>query len=275
MRVLVTGGTGNLGKSIALELVQQKMKVTVGSRSGNGLSEEINGTILDYNNPETFEPSLENIDSILLMAAPMDPFSDKKLIPFIDKVIEKGIKSIVLISALGVDANPEAGLYKIEKHLEGSGLNYSIVRPNFFMDNFTSGFASSMIKNNKAIYLSAAKGKTSFIATKDIAKAVSIIFKNIEQENTKVYNLTGAEALDHDQVAEVLSDLKEDKISYVAISRDEMKKASLNNGDPEESANMMLALYDATAAGYLAIVTNDYKKLTGEEPTSFADFVKM
>ena len=43
---------------------------------------------------------------------------------------------------------------------------------------------------------------------------------------------------------------------------------------PEASADMMLALYGATAAGYLAVVTNDFEQMIGAKPISFEDFIQ-
>jgi uncharacterized protein YbjT (DUF2867 family) len=275
MKILVTGGTGNLGRSISESLSVNGHEVKVASRSGNVVQDLANasGVVFDYEKPETYQAALNGVEGVLLMAPPMDPFSDKKLIPFMDAAKLAGVKNMVMISALGIDQAPESGLYKIEKHLEGLGLAHAIVRPNFFMDNFTTGFAAPMIEHQKAMYLSAGDGKTSFIATSDIAQAVSALFVNVQAHNGKAYNLTGTEAMDHAEVAKVLTRQLNEEISYVAISREDMKKGAMDNGMPEHMAEMMLGLYDATAAGYLAIVTNDYKELTGKEPVLFADFL--
>lgn len=275
MKILVTGGSGNLGRSISESLSAKGFEIKVASRSGNVAKELANATglVFDYEKPETYQSVLHGVEGVLLMAPPMDPFSDKKLIPFMDAAKAAGVKNIVMISALGIDQAPESGLHKIEKHLEQLGLDYAILRPNFFMDNFTTGFAAPMIEHQKAMYLSAGDGKTSFIATRDIARAVSALFANVQAHKGKAYNLTGAESLDHAEVAKALTKQLNEEISYVAISREDMKKGAVDNGMPEHMADMMLGLYDATAAGYLAVVTNDYKELTGKEPVLFADFL--
>ena len=45
-----------------------------------------------------------------------------------------------------------------------SGMPYTIVRPNFFMENFSGGPQASGIREQNAIYLAAGDGKTSFVS---------------------------------------------------------------------------------------------------------------
>ena len=73
-----------------------------------------------------------------------------------------------------------------------SGVPYTILRPNFFMDNFSTGFLAPMVKGG-AIYLAAENAKTSFIAATDIAAVAAVAFA--EGLAGKEYNLTGPEAL--------------------------------------------------------------------------------
>jgi hypothetical protein len=53
-----------------------------------------------------------------------------------------------------------------------------------------------------------------------------------------------------------------------------MKKGAVESGMPESSADMMIALYQATSAGYLSGVTDVFNKITGESPQFLKDFVK-
>jgi uncharacterized protein YbjT (DUF2867 family) len=276
MRVLVTGATGNLGSSISKTLSDNGHNIILASRSENNIKGVANSTtiVFDYSNKDTYQSATDNIDAIVLIAPPMDPFSDKKLIPFIDYANKRGIDKFLMISAFGVNHNPDAGLTKIENHLAKTGARYAIVRPNFFMDNFTKGFVKTTIDTDKAMYLAAGKGKTSFISTNDIARVVAIIINDINEHNGKAFDITGAEAIDHYQVAEILSENYGEKINYIAISEDDMKKGAVESGMPESSADMMIALYQATSAGYLSGVTDVFNKITGESPQFLKDFVK-
>ena len=78
----------------------------------------------------------------------------------------------MFISAFGVNYNEQAPLRMVEHLVRNSGVPYTILRPNFFMENFSEGFLSGSIKTQGAIFLAAGDGKTSFISVQDIAAAV-------------------------------------------------------------------------------------------------------
>ena len=156
---------------------------------------------------------------MLLIAPPLDVESPAKLSPVIDRARALGVGHIVLNSALGVDADENAPLRRIERHLMASGAGYTILRPNFFMENFTTGFLAPMIRQGE-IYLAAGDGRTSFISTADIAAVAAEAFAGGHQG--REYNLTGPEALDHTEVAQLISQASGRTITYHAISEEEM-----------------------------------------------------
>jgi hypothetical protein len=82
--------------------------------------------------------------------------------PVVTAAKRAGVRHIVLISAFGVNHNEEAPLRIVEHLVIDSGVPYTILRPNFFMENFTDGFLKTSIREQNAIYLSAGNGKTRF-----------------------------------------------------------------------------------------------------------------
>jgi len=199
--LLVTGATGNLGSEVVKTLLEEGFTVKAGTRNIDAIqsAELLEAVKLDYTDTSTFDNALVGINGIFLVAPPMDPEAPAKLVPFIEKARETGVKHIVFISALGVDQNEQAPLRAIERALMDSGIAYTILRPNFFMENFSLGFIAPMIKQRGGIFLAADEGKTSFISTNDIAAVAAKSFA--DELYGKELNLTGPEALDHSQVA--------------------------------------------------------------------------
>ncbi len=265
MNVFVTGATGVLGGDIYRALVAAGINAKAASRSGKSV-DDMETVFFDYEKPETYKNATENIDTVVLIAPSLDPTADKKMIPFIDAVDKSDVKNIILISALGIDGNKEAPLFKMEEYIKTTGLNHTYLRPNFFMENFTRGFLKASIEGQKAMCLAAADGKTSFISTLDIAEAAVTIIKDFDKYQGNIYNLTGSEALDHAQVAELLTKSRNEEIKYIPISAADMKKGALDMGMPEGMADMMLGLYHVTSAGYMEPIHDDFYKLTGKQP---------
>jgi uncharacterized protein YbjT (DUF2867 family) len=273
--ILVTGATGNLGRSVVQALRTTGFRVKAASRHPETIpsAENVEAVRMDYDDPSTLAPALAKVKGVFLIAPPMDPEAPAKLEPVIEKARTLGVEHIVFNSALGADQNEQSPLRIVERALIASGVNYTILRPNFFMENFSAGFVSPMIKSQGSIFLAAGEGKTSFISTKDIAEVAATAFA--KKLFGKEYNLTGPDALDHTEVARIISRAIGKKVTYQPLSEEAMLQGARQAGMPEGAVQYMRALYAAVRAGYTAAVTDDVRLVTGSEPTSFQAFVEM
>ena len=273
-RILVTGASGNLGRSVLTAAKSKDFNVRAAVRnpakppSVSG----IEAVAFDYTDQATHSAALEGVDGLVLIAPPLDPEAPTKLKPFVDRARAQGVGHFVLISALGADAVEQSPLRIIERHVMASGVAYTILRPNFFMENFSTGFLAPMVKQG-GIFLAAADGKTSFISTVDIASvAVTAFLKGL---TSKEYNLTGPEAIDHTAVAAILAKASGKKITYQAIAEDAMLSGMRGSGMPESAVQYAGMLYSAVRAGYMAGVTPDVETVTGKKPISFQAFAEQ
>ncbi len=269
--ILVTGATGSLGSAVVRTLASKGFKVRAAARNlaKATFAAGVDAARFTYEDATLHGPTLQGVEGLVLIAPPLDPEAPAKLLPVIDQAKNMGLKHAVLISALGVDAVEQAPLRRIERHLMASGLPYTILRPNFFMDNFTTGFLAPSVKQG-AIYLAAAEGKTSFISTLDIAEVVAVVFQ--KGLVGKEYNLTGPEALDHATVAGIISRVAGRTVAYHALSEEAMFQGLRGTGMPEGAVQYVGVLYGVVRAGYAATVTNDVETVTGRKPQTFAAF---
>lgn len=273
-RILVTGATGNLGRAVVTALKAKGIAVRAAARDPGKLAAEVGVETVPfaYEKPATHAAALQDVDGLFLVAPPLDGQAPAKLNPVIALAQTCGVHHIVLTSALGVDAVEEAPLRKVERHLMKSSVPYTILRPNFFMENFSTGFLAPMLKQG-GIFLAAADGKTSFISVADIAEvAVTAFTRGLL---SKEYNLTGPEALDHTAVAAILSKVAAKPIAYQPIPEEAMLKGMRVAGLPEGAVQYVGILYGAVRAGYTATVTQDVETVTGRKPTSFEAFARQ
>lgn len=272
-RILVTGANGNLGGAVVRALNRGTVKIIAGGTHPETMQTPrgIEVRKIDYVQPETVAAALSEVDGLFLVAPPLDPEAPAKLNPVIDRARAAGVRHIVLNSALGVDQNDAAPLRVIEKHLVAAGLDYTILRPNFFMENFSSGFLAPMITQG-GIFLAAGDAGTSFISVEDIAAVAAAAFE--KELFGAEFNLTGPVALDHAQVTHIISEVCGRKIQYHALSEEAMLQGARDQGMPEGAVQYMGALYGAVRSGWLAAVTDDVEKVTGRPPMSFGDFAQ-
>jgi len=272
IKILVTGASGVLGRAVVNELVGAGFAVRQGVRDLKKARSGVEAIRFDYDEPATIKPALEGVHGMCLIAPPLDPTAPTKLKPAIDAAKQAAVGHVVFISAFGANHNEQAPLRIVEHQVMGSGQAYTILRPNFFMENFSDGFLAAPLKAQGAIYLAAGDGKTSFISVADIARVVVESFRRALAG--KELDLTGPEALDHAEVAKVLSEVLGREIKYHAISEQEMLEGARRAGMPESAVQYLAALYGAVRAGYAAAVTPEVEKITGRKPVSFREFAQ-
>jgi uncharacterized protein YbjT (DUF2867 family) len=186
-----------------------------------------------------------------------------------------GVKKIVKLSVWGAssEAFSFAKIHRaVEREIETSGLAWTFLRPNGFMQNFVN-FMSGTIKGQGAIYQPAADSKISHIDARDIARVATAALTGPGHEG-KAYDLTGPEALSYGEAALVLSRVLGKKVNYIAVSDEAAKSGMVAAGIPEFYADYLVDLSQFYRKGGAAPVTTAVKDVTGRDPVRFEQFVK-
>ncbi|MGA9169133.1 MAG: SDR family oxidoreductase [Nitrososphaeraceae archaeon] len=284
--ILVTGATGTLGSEVVKQLLSAKGKnvnVKAAARSVNDNTfESLNGVQvvqLDYNNPSMLARAFKDTDKLFLLT-PASPKAAELATNLVNEAKKAGIRHIVKQSVIGADSVLDVAHLRLhrqaEKIVEESGIPFTFLRPNDFMQNFVN-FYNPTIKSKNAFYLPAEDAKVSFVDVRDIAAiAVKTLTEdddgNGSRHNGKAYNITGPEALTCYQVAEILSNATGKKISYVNISEEDTRLGMKDMGWDDWLINTILQLYDLYRKGYASQVTDAVESITGNKPISFAQF---
>jgi uncharacterized protein YbjT (DUF2867 family) len=266
---LVIGANGTVGSELARLLQAQGQTVRrATSKAAPGAGE----VHLDLAAGTGLQAALDGADQAFLMAPPGHTDQDRLLVPVIDAVRERRLRKVVLMTAMGANADPAIPFRKAELHLEGSGLPYNIIRPNWFMQNFNSFWVAG-IRAQGRILLPAGTARGSFIDARDIA-AVAAVLLTGERFANRDFDLTGEEALDHDEVAAILSRVAGRAIAYQEIAPQAMLEQLLAAGLPRNYAEFMLVILDAFKAGHAARITDAVRSITGRAPIAFAQYAR-
>jgi uncharacterized protein YbjT (DUF2867 family) len=200
---------------------------------------EVQVVQLDYNKPYTLSAALIGVDKLFLLT----PFQSN-MVDLTSNLVNEGkkagVKYIVKQSVLGADSEPAITPSRLhrqaKKIIEESGIPFTFLRPNFFMQNFVT-FYSHFIKTQGAFYVPAGDAKASFVDVRDIA-AVAVQALNGNKNGTgkhtrKTYDITGGEAISYGQEAEMLSKKIGKKVNYVNISDEDTRKGMKDMGADE------------------------------------------
>jgi uncharacterized protein YbjT (DUF2867 family) len=274
-KVLVIGATGNVGRRLVDILAAQGVVVKAATRqpAAYGGPQGAEAVDFDLDRPETFGQALAGVDRVFVIARSGDAQPQKALSGFFDQAKAAGVQHVVFLTAAGVEMNEEVGLRKAERHLMASGLDYTLLRPTWFMQNFSTGFIQPMIAPMGAIYLPAGDGKTSFIDAADIAAVAAAVLTQPGHAG-QAYTLTGGEALGYDEAAAIISDVTGRTVGYVAIPNDAFRQSLLDNGWPAESAGFMAGLFQPVEQGWAAAVSPAVAAILGRAPITFRQFAE-
>ncbi len=278
--ILVTGATGNIGGMIASVLLAQGYPVRIAARDAAKAESlvQAGGTLaaFDYTKPDTFAPALEGIDKLFLLVLSLAAPPEQVMV-IIDEAKRAGVRHIVALSGMSAGYDEQLPSYKVERYIEQSGIPYTFLRPNWFMQNFHTMQRDS-IREHGRIAQPAGDAKVSFIDTRDIAAvAVATLTADYTSDTDhygQAYSLTGGQSLDHHEVAAILSRMLDKTITYVALTEDEMRERMSARGGSGRGASLMLHLYHGMREGQAAAVSPDVAQVLGRDPISFEQYAE-
>jgi len=276
-KILVVGATGTVGSHLVAELERRGEAVRAATRDPGGTPRRPGAAAefveFDFERPETFAHAVAGADRAFLIARPGDEQADRVALPFIEEMKRQGVRHVVNLTAIGVEQRDEMALRKVERFLEGSGLGFTHLRPNFFMQVFSTGPLLEALRATGALQIPAADARISYIDARDIA-AVAAAALTERGHAGKAYTLTGAHALDHDEVAQAISEAAGRAVRYVPIGEDAARSAIASAGLSAERVERLIGFYRLVRAGLAAPVSPDVQAILGRAPGSFAQFAR-
>jgi uncharacterized protein YbjT (DUF2867 family) len=267
--IVVVGANGTVGRSLVPLLSAAGHTVR---RATSRAAVTAGDVHLDLVAGTGLNDALADANALFLLAPPGFTNQDELLNPIIDAARAHRVEKIVLMSAMGADADESAPLRRAERHLEASGIAYNIIRPNWFMQNFQTFWIQPILDHGQ-IVLPTGSAKGSFIDARDIASVAAVLLTSHTHDN-QAFDLTGDEALDHDEVAAILSRESGRTITYLDVPSDAMRAPMLAAGLPANYVEFLLLILGYFKAGYSERTTNAVQQITGVAPRRFADYAR-
>ena len=270
--ILVTTPNGKVGSEVAKRLLEQGHALRLGAHTVEKAQAAFSGAEVvpfDFADEQKVKAALADVDALYL-ASPGDAQAEpvKRVI---DLAKEAGVERIVRLSAMGVE-NSENPLREVEKHLEASGLQYTLLRPNWFMQNYSTLHAESVRTQGK-FYEPSGDAQTGFVDARDIA-AVAVKALTEDGHHAQAYALTGARAYSRYEVADAIAQATGKTVTYEPMTEAQFQKSMTSAGMPEGSLALMTGLYQAVRAGHTSAVTDTVEQVTGRPPISLERFAQ-
>ena len=277
--ILVTGATGNNGLEVVKRLAKQNVPVRAMVRDRNRASaisalpniELVEG---DFERPETVLSALAGVERAFLLTNSTERAEAQQL-AFVEAAQQGQVKHIVKLSQFAADAHSPVRFLRyhaaVEAAIQASGMAYTFLRPNLFMQGLLN-FRSTIADQN-AFYAGASDAKVSVVDVRDIADVAVAALTEAGHEG-KIYTLTGAQALTHTEMAELLSTALGRQIAFVDVPPEAMRDSLLGFGMPVWQADGLLEDYAHYRRNEAAAIASGVQDAIHKDPRSFEEFAR-
>ena len=280
--ILVTGGTGTVGREVVRLLAERGVDVRVGTRRPDAPGDPAAGPAggppgvtrvrFDFHDPSTFGAALRGVGKLFLLWPPQLAGARREIRPCVAAARRAGVEHVVFLSVLGAERNPLLPHYRIERLLRASGMAYTLLRASYFMQNLTSVHREE-IRQRGELFVPAGRGRTSFVDARDVAAAGAVALTEPGHLN-RAYALTGPAAVDFYHVARLLTEVLSRPVFYRAPSTARYAYTLLRRGLPLRRVAVSAAIYTYIRAGLAATVGGDTAGVLRRPPVTLRRFVE-
>jgi uncharacterized protein YbjT (DUF2867 family) len=278
MKILVTGGTGNVGGEVVKDLQKRNADIRLLVRKEDGRTpKEVEVAIGDLLDPVSVQKALHGVDKLYLLNAVTPDELTQGLIAY-DLAKRLKLKHIVYHSVFRVEQFKDvphfASKLAIENALRQFDLPFTIIRPNYFSQNDAT--LKEPLTKADVYPMPLGDVGVSAVDIRDIAEATAIVLTS-DGHTGKTYNLNGPGVLSGPKAASIWGDLLGKEIRYAGDDDLDAFEEQMRKKVPSWSAFDIRMMFE----GYLerGFVAEDgdvetLTKLLGHSPRRYEDFAR-
>ncbi|MFE2938203.1 NAD(P)H-binding protein [Streptomyces sp. NPDC059255] len=273
--VLVTGATGTTGSRVVSRLTALGHRVSAASRrparpARPGGAEPVR---FDWYDTATHADALRDADRVYLVPPVGEPDPARVMLPFLRQARAAGVRRAVLLSSSAVPAGgPAVG--QVHRELAGLFGEWAVLRPSWFMQNFTGQPRHvTSIREQGLIFSATGRGRVGFVDADDIA-AVAVHSLTDDPAPSGELVITGPEALGYDDVAAVITEVTGRPVAHRSLGFEQLRDR-LAADLPEEFAALLAGLDLSIAEGAEDRTTDTVERVTGRPPRAFRAFAEQ
>ncbi|MCF6405134.1 SDR family oxidoreductase [Chitinophaga filiformis] len=275
-KITIFGATGKIGKELLTFLSAAGITAIAVTRNKNKAKEMPSVEWVEANmlSKATLYNTMKNSKVVFLASSINDNFVEEQN-NVIEVAKEQGVTHIVKLSSPGAVKNSPFFIaklhFEVEESLKASGLSWTILQPNSFMQNWLGEF-SETIKRERKIYEGTGDGKKPFIDTRDIAEVAFKILTNPAEHSNQTYLLTADEAVNYAEVAEAISNAIGDNVQFIPLTIDELEQRMKRKGMPPLMIQTFIAIAEGQRQGKATFTNTIVKDILNKPSRTIHDF---
>ena len=199
--ILVTGATGKVGGAMVKRLLAAGAHVRAAAhypdREAADRHDPVDWIEIDFNRRDSLAPAFSGVEKAVLIT-PEDVAMVCQTAELLDAARAAGVSKVVRVSFMNAGDDGAGGPLlawhrEAERMVEESGIPYTILRPNSYMQNFVTTYAPS-IHLKHAFFTPMGKGRISYVDALDVGDVAVEVLLGDGHEG-KTYSLTGPDSL--------------------------------------------------------------------------------
>lgn len=276
--ILLTGASGAVGFELAKIMAARGVAARAMVRSVAAADKlaglaGITPVSGDFDDPASLDAALVGVERAVLITNSTER-AERQQMAFVAAAKRAGVRHIVKLSQLHAAADSPVRFLRyhavVEQAIRDSGMAYTFLRPNLFMQGLL-GFRDTII-NTAMLFAPIGDSRISLIDVRDIAEVAFAALTSPGHEG-QVYDLTGPDALTHDEIARQIGAAIGKTISFVPIPPDAMRQAAMDAGLFEWQADGLIEDYAHYAWDEAEAVSPDGPTVTGRAARPFSAFL--
>ena len=279
MMIGVFGGTGKIGGEVFKALREKgapfKCIVRDPAAAAEILGDDVALTPGDLSDIDGLVAAFEGLGKVFLVCG-LNPDLARLEINAIEAAKRSGVSGIVKLSAAEpmIDANSPTPVGRqhlaVEQALRESGLNWTILRPTFLMQNSLSQRVRVATEHRLDMPVPP-DAQVSMIDTRDIAACAAAALTE-DGHDGKTYTLTGVR---HSlgEAINIFSRVLGREIEYAFVPRETAIANMARMGIPDWMREHFLGIGQLLSEERLIELTDDFNRITGREPHDYASYV--
>ena len=261
-RVLVLGGTGKTGRRVAERLTTLGVPVRIGSRSAH--------PPFEWNDPSTWGPVLKGVRSVYIAYHPdlAVPGAADTIQAFTDAAVQRGAQHLVLLAGRGED---EAD--RCEQIVQASGVDWTILRPTWFNQNFSEGFLREAVVGG-TVALPVTDVLEPFVDVEDIADVAVAALTDPDRHAGQVYELTGPRLMSFSEAVGEIARARGEEIQFVPIAPETFTAALEEQEVPGDFIWLLGYLFREVMDGRNSHLADGVQRALGRPPRDFRHYAE-
>ena len=276
--ILLTGATGRVGSAAAKALARANIPFRALVRDPDKVAFDPDAAEIlqgDLNDPAIVEQALQGVSRALIVMG-NHPDQAKLERQFASLAADAGVSHLVKVSSMEAASDATATLpknhYDTEQHIASLGVDWTFLRPNYYMQNMLM-YAGSIARTN-SFALPLGTAKTAMIDSRDVGEVAAVVLTG-EGHAGQAYRLTGPAVMDFHEVAARMGTVLKRPVSYVAQSPEAFREVLGQFIQSAWQLDAVCELFAEIAAGSLEEQTSTTADLLGRPAVDLETFTRQ